>query len=31
MQEKVADAALVQTQFELAWKNADVPLQLSDL
>lgn len=31
MQERVADAALVQAQFESAWKNADVPLQLSDL
>jgi hypothetical protein len=31
MQQKVADAALVQAQFESAWKNADVALQLSDL
>jgi Tfp pilus assembly protein PilF len=31
MQAKVADAVLVQTQFESAWKNADAPLQLADL
>ena len=30
-QQKDADAAWVQKQFEAAWKNADTPLELSDL